>query len=113
MFTLPSLAVGKVQVHGYYRRDGTYVKPYERTAPDGDPTNNYNYPGNCNPNKESCSTSRVLPVDVGSKDNAEDLLIKHQQCAKVYSSCLDYIEIDMYLICKKIAREAYDKCMSK
>ena len=30
---------------GYYRRDGTYVQPHYRTAPDGNPYNNYSYSG--------------------------------------------------------------------
>ena len=37
-------------VRGYYRRDGTYVQPYYRTNPDGNPYNNYSFPGNYNPN---------------------------------------------------------------
>jgi hypothetical protein len=39
-----------VDVRGYYRKDGTYVKPYSRTKPDGIKSNNYSYPGNYNPN---------------------------------------------------------------
>lgn len=39
-----------VDVRGYYRKDGTYVKPYSRTKPDGIKSNNYGYPGNYNPN---------------------------------------------------------------
>jgi hypothetical protein len=42
---------GKVNVRGYYRKDGTYVRPHTRTAPDGNPHNNYSLPGNYNPNK--------------------------------------------------------------
>jgi len=44
-------------VHGYWRdtdRDGvkdTWVQPYQRTYPNGTRTDNYNYPGNYNPNK--------------------------------------------------------------
>ncbi len=38
-----------VYVHGYTRKDGTYVKPHYRSDPDGDPTNNWSYPGNTNP----------------------------------------------------------------
>ena len=37
-------------VRGYYRRDGTYVQPHYRTNPDGNPYNNYSFPGNYNPN---------------------------------------------------------------
>lgn len=40
-----------VRVNGYYKSNGTYVQPYERTAPDGNPYNNYSFPGNYNPNK--------------------------------------------------------------
>jgi hypothetical protein len=36
-------------VRGYYRRDGTYVQPHYRSNPDGNPYNNYSYPGNLNP----------------------------------------------------------------
>ena len=48
-------AQSKVYVQGYYRTDGTYVKGHYRTAPDSNPYNNYSYPGNYNPNKNSTS----------------------------------------------------------
>jgi hypothetical protein len=40
---------GQVKVRGYYRKDGTYVQPHYRSRPDGNPYNNYSYPGNTNP----------------------------------------------------------------
>lgn len=43
-------------VRGYYRSDGTYVRPHYRTNPDGNPYNNYSFPGNYNPN-----TGRITP----------------------------------------------------
>ena len=43
-------------VSGYYRKDGTYVQPHYRTNPDGNPYNNYSFPGNYNPN-----TGRITP----------------------------------------------------
>jgi hypothetical protein len=43
-------------VGGYWRRDGTYVQPHMRTNPDGNPYNNYGFPGNYNPN-----TGRTTP----------------------------------------------------
>lgn len=48
------LAIGtqtfaQVKVRGYYRKDGTYVKPHYRSKPDGNPYNNWSYPGNTNP----------------------------------------------------------------
>jgi hypothetical protein len=44
-------------VEGYYRRDGTYVQPHQRTNPD----NNYGFPGNVNPN-----TGRTTPDNSGT-----------------------------------------------
>lgn len=46
----------QVKVSGYYRKDGTYVQPHERSNPDGNPYNNYGYPGNYNPNTNEIST---------------------------------------------------------
>jgi hypothetical protein len=40
-------------VQGYTRKDGTHVAPYQRTSPDHNPYNNYNFPGNYNPNTGS------------------------------------------------------------
>lgn len=36
----------RVRVRGYIRQDGTYVASHYCTAPDGNPYNNYSYPGN-------------------------------------------------------------------
>ncbi len=36
-------------VRGYYRRDGTYVAPYQRTEPNQHRYDNYNSQGNTNP----------------------------------------------------------------
>ena len=49
-------AQGRVYVRGYYRSNGTYVKPHYRTAPDSNPYNNYSFPGNYNPNKRTFTT---------------------------------------------------------
>ncbi len=49
-------ASGRVRVNGYYRKDGTYVRPHYRTKPDGNPYNNYSFPGNYNPNTDKYST---------------------------------------------------------
>lgn len=37
------------QVQGYTRKDGTYVAPHYRSAPDGNRFNNYSTQGNVNP----------------------------------------------------------------
>jgi len=38
-----------VYVKGYTRKDGTYVQPHYRSAPDKTPLNNYSTRGNTNP----------------------------------------------------------------
>ena len=42
-------AGGRVSVKGYMRKDGTYVSPHYRTAPDGSFYNNWSTKGNVNP----------------------------------------------------------------
>lgn len=46
---LAGSAFAQVAVQGYMRKDGTYVQPSHRTAPDQDQTNNYSTQGNVNP----------------------------------------------------------------
>lgn len=46
---LPIFTNAAVYVHGYYRSNGTYVQPHYRSNPDGNPYNNWSYPGNTNP----------------------------------------------------------------
>jgi hypothetical protein len=38
-----------VAVRGYVKSNGTYVAPHMRSAPDGNPYNNWSFPGNTNP----------------------------------------------------------------
>lgn len=47
--TLVSPAYADVWVNGYYRSNGTYVNGHYRSSPDGNPYNNYSFPGNTNP----------------------------------------------------------------
>ncbi len=47
---IPSFSVHAGYVHGYTRSNGTYVQGYYRTTADGNPYNNYSFPGNYNPN---------------------------------------------------------------
>lgn len=47
----------QVSVRGYYRKNGTYVQPHVRTAPNSTITDNYSYKGNYNPNTEYIKTS--------------------------------------------------------
>lgn len=45
----PALAHADEYVHGYTRGDGTYVRGYERSSPDGTTENNFSHYGNVNP----------------------------------------------------------------
>ncbi len=38
-----------VSVNGHFRSNGTYVQTHYRSNPDGNPYNNYSFPGNTNP----------------------------------------------------------------
>lgn len=49
LFGMSSFASAAVHVNGYYRSNGTYVAPHYRSNPDGNPYNNWSYPGNTNP----------------------------------------------------------------
>jgi hypothetical protein len=44
-----SLAMAQVWVDPYVRNDGTRVDGHYRSKPDGNPYNNWSYPGNTNP----------------------------------------------------------------
>ena len=59
-FPLEVDAGKRVKVRGYYRKDGTYVSPHYRSAPDGNLYNNYSYPGNYNPNTGKTTTGDPL-----------------------------------------------------
>ena len=41
---MSSSAFATVNVDGYYRKNGTYVSPHQRSNPDGNPYNNYRQP---------------------------------------------------------------------
>lgn len=56
LFGAASIALADESVHGYYRKDGTYVAPHYRSSPDGNPYNNFSFPGNTNP-----YTGKVAP----------------------------------------------------
>ena len=47
-----------VRVGGYTKRDGAYVAPHQRTAPDGSKMNNWSTKGNINPYTGKQGTKR-------------------------------------------------------
>lgn len=54
-----------VYVNGYQRANGTYVQPHMRSAPDGNPYNNYSTYGNTNPYTGRVGTHQPAPVFPG------------------------------------------------
>jgi len=46
---IASPALADTSVNGYYRNNGTYVQPYYRSSPNGNPYDNYSTRGNVNP----------------------------------------------------------------
>lgn len=60
----------QVHVKGYYRSNGTYVEPHERTSPNSTVTDNYSYPGNYNPNKDGETTMSSGPYNASSRTEA-------------------------------------------
>lgn len=48
LLILCTKGVSQVKVRGYFKKNGTYVQPYIRSKPDGNPYNNYSYQENNN-----------------------------------------------------------------
>jgi hypothetical protein len=69
--SLSAIAFGKdVYVQGHVRKDGTYVQPHFRTAPDSNPYNNYSTQGNTNPYTGKKGT--VNPYNTHTHQNSLD-----------------------------------------
>lgn len=49
LFSVTNVLSRDTYVRGYTKKDGTYVQPHYRSAPDGDPYNNWSTQGNTNP----------------------------------------------------------------
>jgi len=64
---LVTVAEAQVGVGGYFRKDGTYVAPHQRSLPNSTIKDNYSYPGNFNPN-----TGRITPGDPYRRDRDQD-----------------------------------------
>lgn len=55
--------VDPVYVHGYTKKDGTYVAPYMRTAPSSSKADNWSTQGNINPYTGKEGTKRIDSSD--------------------------------------------------
>lgn len=59
LLMMASTVVGNVYVQGYYRQNGTYVRPHYRSDPDGDFSNNWSTYPNVNPYTGKIGTERT------------------------------------------------------
>ena len=67
MLTISSAAfAADVHVDGYYRKDGTYVQPHYRSAPDSSHNNNWSTQGNTNPYTGQAGTQPRDPYEGNS-----------------------------------------------
>src|SRR5258706_4915324 len=57
---------GSVSVRGYTKKDGTYVAPHQRSAPDGNFDNNWSTKGNVNPYTGEEGTRVTPPARSGA-----------------------------------------------
>jgi hypothetical protein len=64
-------AYADVHVNGYYKKDGTYVKPHIRSNPDGNFNNNWSTYGNTNPYTGKEGTKRYPNYSIGNGANVE------------------------------------------
>ena len=71
-FASPRGGGGAVAVRGYVRSNGTYVAPHYRSAPDGNPYNNWSTIGNVNPYTGEPGTKQPYPAHRQTTDSASD-----------------------------------------
>lgn len=61
-FAGPALAAD-TRVNGYIKKDGTYVAPHVRSAPDSSSNNNWSTQGNSNPYTGQAGTKPYNPYE--------------------------------------------------
>ena len=74
-------------VHGYTRSSGTYVRPYNRSSPNGTVTDNFSYKGNLNPYTGAVGTNRYIhdrnhPITKARTAMVELATVVHRSRAK-------------------------------
>ena len=89
-------SLSQVHVRGYYRKNGTYVQPHQRTYPNHTITDNYNYPGNYNPNtgritggsSPTHNATNFTPSTTGTSYNAPIINTNPSRSADSFGSSL-------------------------
>lgn len=70
--SLSSVAFADVSVRGYYRKDGTYVQPHHRTAPNAGTHDNWTTRGNVNPYTGEEGTLKAHPNKSANRQGKSD-----------------------------------------
>lgn len=81
----PSLDA-QVHVRGYYRRDGTYVRPHVRSSPNSTTLDNYSTRGNINPYTGEPGTRNPYPGYAAAPSGAQNTWKKEGQTAPALSA---------------------------
>ena len=76
--------VGPVHVHGYFRKNGTYVAPHYRSHPDGNFWNNWSTRGNINP----------FTGKLGTKDYPNGAWVGTRSSNSTYNTPFDGVTAD-------------------
>lgn len=66
-------ATAQVHVKGYVKKDGTYVAPHERTAPNDTKMDNYSTKGNVNPYTGKEGTADPEPTNKSAPQSWQPL----------------------------------------
>lgn len=66
LFELSAASGGSVRVRGYMRKNGTYVAPHNRSAPNHTKSDNWSTRGNINPYTGQAGTRSVGGISTGS-----------------------------------------------
>ena len=94
LFAFPFFNVEAGYVNGYYRKNGTYVNGYYRSEADGNPYNNYSYPGNTNP-----YTGKVAPGNADTYlNNYYNKSTSYPSYTNTYSSPSPSLNTSLYSI---------------
>lgn len=82
-----ALSFAQVSVRGYYRSNGTYVQPHQRTSPNSTRNDNYSTVGNTNPYTGKAGTvARDSYSGTNSTSSYSTLAYKTTYSAPTYSA---------------------------
>lgn len=78
-----------VWVNPYLRKDGTLVEGHYRTAPNGNPLDNYSFPGNLNPYTGEVGKGSVQEYLQDYNLNSDELLRLYLSCPELFEEPAD------------------------